>query len=115
MLDEEALERALAAAGLSAPARWDDVTESTNATALARAAEGAPSWTSWPPRIRRPVGAGTDASGGIDRIGAAAQPRAQTPLATGPGRTRVARGEVAAAEAISEITGMEIRWGGQTT
>ncbi|MGH3114530.1 MAG: hypothetical protein ACRDOP_13800, partial [Gaiellaceae bacterium] len=45
MLSEEALERALAAAGLSAPVRWDDVTESTNATALVLAAEGAPSWT----------------------------------------------------------------------
>ena len=45
VLSEEALERALAAAGLSAPVRWDDVTESTNATALVLAAEGAPSWT----------------------------------------------------------------------
>ncbi len=45
MLSEEALERALAAAGLSAPVRWDDVTESTNATALVLAAEGAPAWT----------------------------------------------------------------------
>ncbi len=45
MLSEEALGRALAAAGLSAPVRWDDVTGSTNATALVLAAEGTPSWT----------------------------------------------------------------------
>jgi BirA family transcriptional regulator, biotin operon repressor / biotin---[acetyl-CoA-carboxylase] ligase len=39
------LERALAAAGLAAPVRWDEVTGSTNATALAMAEEGAPEWT----------------------------------------------------------------------
>ena len=40
VLNEDALARALAAAGLSAPVRWDDVTASTNATALAMAADG---------------------------------------------------------------------------
>jgi BirA family biotin operon repressor/biotin-[acetyl-CoA-carboxylase] ligase len=45
VLSEEALERALAAAGLSAPVRWDEVTESTNATALAMAVERTPEWT----------------------------------------------------------------------
>lgn len=45
MLSEDALERALAAAGLSAPVRWDEVTASTNTTALALAGEGAPEWT----------------------------------------------------------------------
>jgi BirA family biotin operon repressor/biotin-[acetyl-CoA-carboxylase] ligase len=39
------LERALAAAGVSAPVRFDEVTGSTNDTALALAAEGAPEWT----------------------------------------------------------------------
>ncbi len=39
------LERALAAAGLSAPVRWEEVTSSTNATASAMAGEGAPEWT----------------------------------------------------------------------
>ncbi len=39
------LERALAAAGIDAPARWQEVTGSTNATALAEAAAGAPEWT----------------------------------------------------------------------
>jgi BirA family biotin operon repressor/biotin-[acetyl-CoA-carboxylase] ligase len=44
-MNEDALQRALAAAGLTAPVRWDDVTESTNATALAMAAQGTPAWT----------------------------------------------------------------------
>lgn len=39
------LERALAAAGIEAPARWEEVTGSTNAVALAEAAAGAPEWT----------------------------------------------------------------------
>jgi BirA family biotin operon repressor/biotin-[acetyl-CoA-carboxylase] ligase len=39
------LERALQLAGLRAPTRWDDVTTSTNETALAMAGDGAPEWT----------------------------------------------------------------------
>jgi BirA family transcriptional regulator, biotin operon repressor / biotin---[acetyl-CoA-carboxylase] ligase len=39
------LERALAAAGIEAPARWEEVTGSTNAVALDLAADGAPGWT----------------------------------------------------------------------
>lgn len=39
------LERALAAAGVSAPVRFDEVTGSTNETALELAAAGAPEWT----------------------------------------------------------------------
>jgi BirA family biotin operon repressor/biotin-[acetyl-CoA-carboxylase] ligase len=45
MLTVDDLERALAEAGLSAPVRADEVTGSTNATALALAEEGAPEWT----------------------------------------------------------------------
>jgi BirA family transcriptional regulator, biotin operon repressor / biotin---[acetyl-CoA-carboxylase] ligase len=45
VLNGDALQRALSAAGLTAPVRWDEVTESTNATALAMAAEGTPAWT----------------------------------------------------------------------
>jgi BirA family biotin operon repressor/biotin-[acetyl-CoA-carboxylase] ligase len=45
VLNEDALQRALSAGGLTAPVRWDEVTESTNATALAMAAEGTPAWT----------------------------------------------------------------------
>jgi BirA family biotin operon repressor/biotin-[acetyl-CoA-carboxylase] ligase len=70
LLNEEALVRALAAAGLSAPVRWDGVTASTNATALALAADGAPAWTL--------VGAGHQTAGRgrqgrtwVDRPGAA--------------------------------------------
>jgi BirA family transcriptional regulator, biotin operon repressor / biotin---[acetyl-CoA-carboxylase] ligase len=39
------LERALAIAGLAAPVHWQEVTGSTNAVAVALAAEGAPEWT----------------------------------------------------------------------
>jgi len=39
------LARALAAAGITAPADWQEVTGSTNATALAMARRGAPEWS----------------------------------------------------------------------
>ena len=39
------LERALRAAGLAAPVRWDEVTVSTNASAVEMASQGAPEWT----------------------------------------------------------------------
>lgn len=45
MLSEAELERALAAAGLHAPVRFDEVTGSTNATALELAEAGTPEWT----------------------------------------------------------------------
>ncbi len=45
LLSESDLKRALTAAGLSAPVRADEVTGSTNETALTLAAEGAPEWT----------------------------------------------------------------------
>jgi BirA family biotin operon repressor/biotin-[acetyl-CoA-carboxylase] ligase len=45
VLSEEALRRALGTAGLAAPVRWDETTESTNATALAMATAGTPEWT----------------------------------------------------------------------
>jgi BirA family transcriptional regulator, biotin operon repressor / biotin---[acetyl-CoA-carboxylase] ligase len=44
-LTVEDLERALAAAGVSAPVRSDEVTGSTNDSALEMAADGAPEWT----------------------------------------------------------------------
>ena len=44
-MNEDALRRALDALGLTAPVRWDEVTESTNETALVMAAGGAPEWT----------------------------------------------------------------------
>src|SRR5438067_10339900 len=39
------LERAVQAAGVRAPVQWDEVTESTNATALDLAAKGEPEWS----------------------------------------------------------------------
>ena len=45
MLSEAELERSLAAAGLQAPVRFEEVTGSTNATALELAEGGAPEWT----------------------------------------------------------------------
>jgi BirA family biotin operon repressor/biotin-[acetyl-CoA-carboxylase] ligase len=45
VLNEEALRRALGAVDADAPVRWDDVTTSTNDTAMALATDGAPAWT----------------------------------------------------------------------
>jgi BirA family transcriptional regulator, biotin operon repressor / biotin---[acetyl-CoA-carboxylase] ligase len=45
MLSEEALSRALERAGLHAPVRFDEVTGSTQATAVRLAIDGAPEWT----------------------------------------------------------------------
>jgi BirA family transcriptional regulator, biotin operon repressor / biotin---[acetyl-CoA-carboxylase] ligase len=45
VLSDQALTRALERVGLDAPVRFDEVTGSTNRTALAMAADGAPEWT----------------------------------------------------------------------
>ena len=45
MLSDDALTRALERAGLRAPVRFEEVTPSTQATALAMARDGAPEWT----------------------------------------------------------------------
>jgi BirA family biotin operon repressor/biotin-[acetyl-CoA-carboxylase] ligase len=45
LLSEAELERSLAAAGLQAPVRFEEVTGSTNAAALELAEGGAPEWT----------------------------------------------------------------------
>lgn len=45
MLTDQALSRALERAGLRAPVRFEEITRSTQATALAMASEGAPEWT----------------------------------------------------------------------
>ena len=110
VLNEDALARALAAAGLSAPVRWDDVTGSTNANALALAAEGAPAWTL--------VGAGHQTAGRgrlgrnwVDRPGAALlcsvvlRPSWETDRL---GLAALAAG-AAMAEAASEMSGVEVR------
>jgi BirA family transcriptional regulator, biotin operon repressor / biotin---[acetyl-CoA-carboxylase] ligase len=43
--ERQHLRRAIHAAGLRAPVHWDEVTESTNTTALELAAKGEPEWT----------------------------------------------------------------------
>ena len=63
MLSEEALRRASRSAGLTAPVRWDETTESTNSTALAMARRGRRSGRSSPRGIRRLGEAGWDARG----------------------------------------------------
>jgi BirA family biotin operon repressor/biotin-[acetyl-CoA-carboxylase] ligase len=45
VLNEDALSRALATAGLVGAVRWDDVTTSTNETAMRMASAGASEWT----------------------------------------------------------------------
>jgi len=45
VLSDQALSRALSRAGLQAPVRFEEVTPSTQAAALAMAADGAPEWT----------------------------------------------------------------------
>ena len=45
MLTGDVLRKTVASAGIEAPPRFDEVTESTNATALAMAEDGAPEWT----------------------------------------------------------------------
>ena len=45
MLSEDALVRTLERAGLNAPVRFEEVTASTQATALEMAAAGTPEWT----------------------------------------------------------------------
>jgi len=45
VLNDERLRRAVEAAGLSTPVRWDDATTSTNDVATAMAADGTPAWT----------------------------------------------------------------------
>jgi BirA family biotin operon repressor/biotin-[acetyl-CoA-carboxylase] ligase len=109
VLNEDALARALAAAGLSAPVRWDDVTASTNATALALAADGCPTWTL--------VGAGHQTAGRgrhgrtwVDRPGAALMCsvvlRPWEPERVG--LVSLAAG-AAIAEAASEASGLDVR------
>ncbi|HEX6580261.1 MAG TPA: biotin--[acetyl-CoA-carboxylase] ligase [Actinomycetota bacterium] len=109
-MSEEALERALAAAGLSAPVRWDDVTESTNATALVLAAEGAPSWT-LVAASHQTAGRGRHGRIWRDRSGSALLCSLVLRLDWPPDRVglvSLAAG-AAMAEAISEIAGVEIR------
>jgi len=110
VLNEDALQRALSAAQLTAPVRWDEVTESTNATALAMAAEGVPAWT----RVaagHQTAGRGRQGRGWRDRPGSALmfslvlRPSLEPRLV---GLVSLAAG-AAMAEAGSELSAGEIR------
>ena len=70
MLSEDALVRALERVGLRAPVRFEEVTASTQATALELAAAGTPEWTlvaagrHWSPPGTRPKGEGASGARG---------------------------------------------------
>jgi BirA family biotin operon repressor/biotin-[acetyl-CoA-carboxylase] ligase len=110
VLSEDALRRALATAGLAAPVRWDEMTDSTNATALAMAAEGTPAWTL--------VAAGHQTAGRgrlgrvwIDRPGKALMCSVVLRPAWDPerlGLVSLAAG-VAMARAASDASGLDVR------
>ena len=110
MLNEDALQSALRAAGLTAPVRWDEVTESTNATALAMAAEGTPAWT-LVAAGHQTAGRGRRGRTWRDRSGSALMFSVvlrppQEP--EGVGLISLAAG-AAMAEAGSDLSGLEIR------
>jgi BirA family biotin operon repressor/biotin-[acetyl-CoA-carboxylase] ligase len=110
VLKEDALVRALAAAGLSAPVRWDEVTASTSATALAMAVEGTPEWT-LVAAGHQTAGRGRHGRTWLDRPGSALlfsvvlRP-VWEPAAVG--LVSLAAG-AAMAEAASEASGVEVR------
>ena len=110
MLNEGSLRRALALAGLDAPVRWDDVTSSTNATALTLAADGAPAWT-LVAAGHQTAGRGRQGRVWIDRPGSALmfsvilRPREEPERV---GLVSLAAG-AAMAEAASVSSGLEVR------
>ncbi len=110
MLSEEALRRALVTVGLTAPVRWDEVTESTNATALAMAAEGAPEWT-LVAAGHQTAGRGRHGRVWVDRPGAALMCSLVLRPLVAPDRLglmSLAAG-VAMAEAASGASGKDVR------
>jgi BirA family biotin operon repressor/biotin-[acetyl-CoA-carboxylase] ligase len=110
VLSEEALERALAAAGLTAPVRWDAVTGSTNATAVAMAADGTPEWT-LVAAGHQTEGRGRHGRAWIDRPGNGLLCSVVLRPAWDPkhlGLVSLAAG-VAMAEATSAVSGLEVR------
>jgi BirA family biotin operon repressor/biotin-[acetyl-CoA-carboxylase] ligase len=110
VLNEDALQRTLRAVGLTAPVRWDEETESTNATALAMAAEGAPAWT-LVAAGHQTAGRGRRGREWRDRSGSALmfslvlRPSLEP---EGVGLISLAAG-AAMAEAASDLSGLEIR------
>jgi BirA family transcriptional regulator, biotin operon repressor / biotin---[acetyl-CoA-carboxylase] ligase len=109
-MNEEALRRALAAVGLDAPVRWDEVTDSTNTTALALAAEGAPAWT-LVAAGHQTAGRGRYGRSWIDRPGRALMCSVVLRPAWSPehlGLISLAAG-AAIAEAASGLSGLDVR------
>ncbi|MGI8617147.1 MAG: biotin--[acetyl-CoA-carboxylase] ligase [Actinomycetota bacterium] len=110
MLSEDALRRALEAVGLTAPVRWDEVTESTNATALKMAAEGAPEWT-LVAAGHQTSGRGRQGRAWVDRPGAALMCSLVLRPSWAPdriGSVSLAAG-AGMAEAASEASGRAVR------
>jgi BirA family transcriptional regulator, biotin operon repressor / biotin---[acetyl-CoA-carboxylase] ligase len=110
VLNEEALERALEAAALSAAVRWDEVTGSTNTTALAMAADGAPEWT-LVAAGHQTRGRGRHGRTWVDRPGRALMCSVVLRPDWDPDRiglVSLAAG-AAMAEAASEISGLDVR------
>lgn len=110
MLSEDALRRALATAGLAAPVRWDEVTESTNATAQVMAGEGSPSWT-LVAAGHQTAGRGRQGRAWLDRPGSALMCSLVLRPSVEPDRVglvSLAAG-AAMAEAASAISAREVR------
>jgi len=110
VLSEDALRRAMGSAGLTAPVRWDEATESTNATALTMAAEGTPEWT-LVAAGHQTAGRGRQGRAWLDRSGSALMCSLVLRPALEPdrvGSVSLAAG-VAMAEAATEVSGLEIR------
>ena len=109
MLNEDALQRTLRAAGLTAPVRWDEVTGSTNATALVMAAEGTPAWT-LVAAGHQTAGRGRRGRAWQDRPGSALMFSVVLPPLEpeGVGLISLAAG-AAMAEAASDLSDLEIR------
>jgi BirA family biotin operon repressor/biotin-[acetyl-CoA-carboxylase] ligase len=110
VLNERALTRALAAAGVSAPVRWDDVTTSTNETARTMAVEGAPDW-SLVAAGHQTAGRGRQGRAWVDRPGRALMFSVVLRPALEPerlGLVSLAAG-VAMAEAATSASGRNVR------
>ncbi len=110
MLSEDALRRALDAVGLTAPVRWDEVTDSTNATALAMAAAGTPEWA-LVAAGHQTAGRGRQGRTWVDRPGAALMCSLVLRPSLTPDRLglmSLAAG-VAMAEAASGASGIDVR------
>jgi BirA family biotin operon repressor/biotin-[acetyl-CoA-carboxylase] ligase len=111
MLSTTELERALAAAGLDAPVRFDEVTGSTNATALELAEAGTPEWT-LVAAAHQSAGRGRQGRTWVDRPGGAMmfsfvlRPAALDPEHSGLISLLVG---VAMADAIEQVASVEVR------